>query len=218
MQLNAKHKAHHTLAFSPSASPTHELKTSSVAAQAALAEGRETGVHDETDAGIPLPPGERNQPRRSWYLGIQSKKDPAHVMAEVFRALRTSLRCQWHVLTPYRLLCRWRPLCLNLVDHPAADVWLYASLQVYKIQSKVYLLDFQRIGSHSATLAWMNLCTLIINSLKPPSKADRSGGGEKQSGIAVAGGSSLSRSGTGASTSSSEVPQNSPTQTSGNLQ
>ncbi|CAN0148788.1 unnamed protein product, partial [Ectocarpus sp. 13 AM-2016] len=25
--------------------------------------------------------------RRRWYLGIQSKKDPAHVMTEVYRAL-----------------------------------------------------------------------------------------------------------------------------------
>ena len=94
-------------------------------------------------------------------------------MAEVFRSLR-SLRCHWHVLSPYRLLCRWRPLSSGLTDHPCAEVWLYASLQVYKIQPKVYLLDFQRIGSYSATLAWMNLCTLIINSLKPPSRSDRS--------------------------------------------
>lgn len=181
MQAMMKPKAHHALAFSPPTSPkTSELRTSTTAAQAAKAELGQgqinalAGIHDEHDGGIPLPPGERSQPRRSWYLGIQSKKDPAHVMAEVFRSLR-SLRCQWHVLSPYRLLCRWRPLCSNMVDHPAAEVWLYASLQVYKIQPKVYLLDFQRVGSHSTTLAWMNLCTLIINSLKPPSKSDRSG-------------------------------------------
>jgi 5'-AMP-activated protein kinase catalytic alpha subunit len=184
MQSMMKPKQHHTLAFSPPSSPKTELKMSVTAAQAAGAGGNnatggngsgapDPGVHDEHDAGIPLPPGERSQPKRSWYLGIQSKKDPAHVMAEVFRSLR-SLRCQWHVLSPYRLLCRWRPLCSNMVEHPAADVWLYASLQVYKIQQKVYLLDFQRIGSHSTTLAWMNLCTLIINSLKPPSRSDRS--------------------------------------------
>jgi len=178
MQAMMKPKQHHALAFSPPTSPkTTELRSSMTAAQAARAElsqAQNGGIHDENDGGIPLPPGERSQPRRSWYLGIQSKKDPAHVMAEVFRSLR-SLRCQWHVLSPYRLLCRWRPLCSNMVDHPAAEVWLYASLQVYKIQPKVYLLDFQRVGSHSTALAWMNLCTLIINSLKPPSKSDRSG-------------------------------------------
>ena len=182
-----KPKTHHALAFSPPTSPkTSELKGSVTAAQAAAADrNTDSGIHDELDAGIPLPPGERSQPRRSWYLGIQSKKDPAHVMAEVFRSLR-SLRCQWHVLSPYRLLCRWRPLCSNMVDHPAAEVWLYASLQVYKIQPKVYLLDFQRIGSHSTALAWMNMCTLIINSLKPPSRSDRSaagGGGERPSNL-----------------------------------
>jgi 5'-AMP-activated protein kinase catalytic alpha subunit len=123
-----------------------------------------------------LTPAQEQQPaaapKRSWYLGIQSKKDPAHVMAEVFRSLR-SLRCQWNVVSPYRLLCRWRPSCSGLNDYPNADVWLYAGLQVYKIQSKVYLLDFQRIGSHSCALSWMMLCTLIINSLKPPSKSDK---------------------------------------------
>jgi len=111
--------------------------------------------------------------RRSWYLGIQSKKDPAHVMAEVFRSLR-SLRCQWNVVSPYRLLCRWRPTCSGLNDVPNADVWVYAGLQVYKIQSRVYLLDFQRIGSHSCALNWMMLCTLVINSLKPPSSSTSS--------------------------------------------
>ena len=175
MHSLSKPRAQQTLAFSPGEIPS-ELKNNTERKLTLQSDG----MHDENDAGIPLPPGDKSQPRRSWYLGIQSKKDPAHVMAEVFRSLR-SLRCQWHVLSPYRLLCRWRPLCSGLADHPCADVWLYASLQVYKIQPKVYLLDFQRIGSHSNTLAWMNMCTLIINSLKPPSRSDRSSAGAEKS-------------------------------------
>ena len=31
---------------------------------------------------------------RRWYLGIQSKKDPAHVMTEVYKAL-SALGCEW---------------------------------------------------------------------------------------------------------------------------
>jgi len=49
--------------------------------------------------------GRRN---RRWYLGIQSKKDPAHVMTEVYKAL-LSLGCDWLQLSSYRIKCRWRP-------------------------------------------------------------------------------------------------------------
>ena len=41
--------------------------------------------------------------RRRWYLGIQSKKDPAHVMTEVYKALM-SLQCSWHQVNNYRIL------------------------------------------------------------------------------------------------------------------
>ena len=49
--------------------------------------------------------GRRN---RRWYLGIQSKKDPAHVMTEVYKALM-ALGCEWLQLSSYRIKCRWRP-------------------------------------------------------------------------------------------------------------
>ena len=51
----------------------------------------------------------QNQRRtRRWYLGIQSKKDPAHVMTEVYKAL-SALGCEWMLLSSYRIRCRWRP-------------------------------------------------------------------------------------------------------------
>jgi len=49
--------------------------------------------------------GRRN---RRWFLGIQSKKDPAHVMTEVYKALM-ALGCEWLQLSSYRIKCRWRP-------------------------------------------------------------------------------------------------------------
>lgn len=45
---------------------------------------------------------------RRWYLGIQSKKDPAHVMTEVYKALM-ALGCEWLKLSSYRIKCKWRP-------------------------------------------------------------------------------------------------------------
>jgi 5'-AMP-activated protein kinase catalytic alpha subunit len=45
--------------------------------------------------------------RRRWYLGIQSKKDPAHVMNEVYKAMQ-ALKCVWHQVNNYRVLCLWK--------------------------------------------------------------------------------------------------------------
>ena len=45
--------------------------------------------------------------RRRWYLGIQSKKDPSHVMSEVFRALQGA-GFEWKSLGPYRIRARIR--------------------------------------------------------------------------------------------------------------
>lgn len=42
-----------------------------------------------------------------WYLGIQSKKDPAHVMTEVHKAM-FALGCVWYPVTNYRVLCLWK--------------------------------------------------------------------------------------------------------------
>jgi serine/threonine protein kinase len=56
---------------------------------------------------------------RRWYLGIQSKKDPAHVMTEVYKAL-TALGCEWLQLSSYRIKCKWRPNELRGGVHPSA--------------------------------------------------------------------------------------------------
>ena len=42
---------------------------------------------------------------RHWYLGIQSKKDPAHVMTEVHHAI-FALGCHWQHVNNYRILCQ----------------------------------------------------------------------------------------------------------------
>lgn len=44
---------------------------------------------------------------RRWYLGIQSKKDPAHVMNEVYKAMQ-ALKCVWYQVNNYRVLCLWK--------------------------------------------------------------------------------------------------------------
>ena len=56
---------------------------------------------------------------RRWYLGIQSKKDPAHVMTEVYKALM-ALGCEWLQLSSYRIKCKWRPNGGSRRSAPAA--------------------------------------------------------------------------------------------------
>mmetsp|Transcript_16290 Transcript_16290/g.22954 ORF Transcript_16290/g.22954 Transcript_16290/m.22954 type:complete len:688 (-) Transcript_16290:185-2248(-) len=51
---------------------------------------------------------QHNRRNRRWYLGIQSKKDPAHVMTEVYKALM-ALGCEWFQQSSYRIKARWRP-------------------------------------------------------------------------------------------------------------
>ncbi|RQM25980.1 hypothetical protein B5M09_000818 [Aphanomyces astaci] len=101
--------------------------------------------------------------RRRWYLGIQSKKEPAHVMSEVYKALLV-LHFEWKVLAPYRVKCRWQPAppppsCSTSVHKPVK-----IGLQLYKVQQHIYLLDFQNLGGDAFT--YMNLCARIITELK----------------------------------------------------
>jgi 5'-AMP-activated protein kinase catalytic alpha subunit len=74
--------------------------------------------------------------RRRWYLGIQSKKEPAHVMSEVYKALHV-LHFEWKVVAPYRVKCRWQPGGFNLNEH-SHDSGKFQSqikigLQLYKV-------------------------------------------------------------------------------------
>jgi len=64
------------------------------------------------------PPGVGQGRRRRWYLGIQSKKDPAHVMTEVYKALK-HLNCGWKAMTSYRILCLWVSNAPRAVSRPA---------------------------------------------------------------------------------------------------
>mmetsp|Transcript_13620 Transcript_13620/g.17639 ORF Transcript_13620/g.17639 Transcript_13620/m.17639 type:complete len:589 (+) Transcript_13620:83-1849(+) len=127
--------------------------------------------------------------RRRWYLGIQSKKEPAHVMTEVYKAL-ASLGCEWHIIDSYRIKCRYR-MTVPTQSSPNAmlmdtianaltptttqmndisdTIMIYLSL--YKVQPSIYLLDFQKIDGNP--FDFMTLCARIITELKTLSQANR---------------------------------------------
>lgn len=108
--------------------------------------------------------------RRRWYLGIQSKKEPAHVMSEVYKALFV-LHFEWKVVAPYRIKCRWQAKGFptgsdssKLNSHLMAQSQIKIGLQLYKVQQHIYLLDFQRLEGNA--FIYMNLCARIITELK----------------------------------------------------
>lgn len=134
-----------------------------------------------------------NTRRRRWYLGIQSKKEPAHVMTEVYKALR-ELGCEWHVKDSYRIKCRCRVDTIfphaaaarqqqgihpfgqsfgqaqgasggeQLSDDSDGVETIKVFLSLYKVQANIYLLDFQKLEGNP--FDFMTLCANIITQLK----------------------------------------------------
>uniref|UniRef100_A0AAV1UUN6 non-specific serine/threonine protein kinase n=1 Tax=Peronospora matthiolae TaxID=2874970 RepID=A0AAV1UUN6_9STRA len=129
------------------------------------------GFEDGHGSAAPTPK------RRRWYLGIQSKKEPAHVMSEVYKALFV-LHFEWKVVAPYRVKCRWQSSGEGTNDDGGGGGGgspeeamlqqqmqrIKVGLQLYKVQQHIYLLDFQRLDGNAFT--YMNLCARIITELK----------------------------------------------------
>ena len=106
--------------------------------------------------------------KRRWYLGIQSKKDPGHVMIEVLRALQ-ELDFKWICLSPYRIRARWIPsddggasgggggsggsggsgenmkMEIDQDSSGADNKVVILNLTLYKVQQGIYLLDFHKV-------------------------------------------------------------------------
>ena len=114
---------------------------------------------------------------RRWYLGIQSKKDPAHVMTEVYKAL-TALGCEWLQLSSYRIKCKWRPnaaRCSNLATNALGNTPI-AATGVTVMDGNASLSWGQRppTGLHDSTIE-MDLET--SGDAKESSYPTRSSGG-----------------------------------------
>ncbi|GAB9468808.1 hypothetical protein Gpo141_00006115 [Globisporangium polare] len=193
----------------PNNFPGHPGPQQRLNAPSGLAQGFDDGSGNPMNlsamaAGAPTPK------RRRWYLGIQSKKEPAHVMSEVYKALHV-LHFEWIVVAPYRVKCRWQPKGFPTHmpvasgdaerDYEAqvkyqqlqAQSRIKIGLQLYKVQQHIYLLDFQRLDGNAFT--YMNLCARIITELKTlsgirtiPSGQDPRFGAEHGGGLGGPGG------------------------------
>ncbi len=82
-----------------------------------------------------------------WYLGIQSKKDPAHVMTEVYKAMQ-ALGCVWNQVNNYRVICLWKNLEVILPDS-----------QVCMCCAHVFIYTYECVWIY--VLSWMNAYTFM---------------------------------------------------------
>jgi len=76
--------------------------------------------------------------RRRWYLGIQSKKDPAHVMTEVYKAMQL-LNCAWYAMNNYRVLCLWNHVPNAAVSNAISQVSRDLLIECYFIHVCLFI-------------------------------------------------------------------------------
>lgn len=150
---------------SPSSQPTPPALAMQLQVQQQQRAEQATAALTRRPVSPQAPPPQQAGRRRRWYLGIQSKKEPAHVMTEVYKAL-AALGCEWLIQDSYRIKCRWR------VQGAANEtIWIKIFLTLYKVQASIYLLDFLKIEGNP--FDFMTLCARIITELKALSQASR---------------------------------------------
>ncbi|CEP02939.1 hypothetical protein PBRA_002906 [Plasmodiophora brassicae] len=106
-----------------------------------------------SQTGSPMARIQFDRHRRIWLLGIQTKLEPAKIMAEIFRCLR-AMNMQWKMLAPYKLKTMMMP---SSESTPLKDVKL--GVQLYKNWSSGYVIDLQKISGQA--FPFMDMCTLF---------------------------------------------------------
>ncbi|KAF9898136.1 protein kinase, AMP-activated, alpha 2 catalytic subunit, partial [Lobosporangium transversale] len=82
----------------------------------------------------------RIKSRPKWYFGIRSRSAPLEVMAEIYRAL-SNLSMKWKIINTYHLRAKYEY---------AEGFEVKIELQLYRLDSDNYLVDFKYVGQHSA--------------------------------------------------------------------
>lgn len=82
-----------------------------------------------------------------WQLGMAiSARAPAAIMAEVYRAL-AAVGATWKTVTPYCVKCLQE---FPLPPDSRVDTFVKMMVQLYKLPSGKYLIDFQRTSGNLA--------------------------------------------------------------------
>lgn len=67
-----------------------------------------SGASWQLPPAVMPPSSAQRSNKRKWYLGIQSRKDPPRIMAEIYRALQ-SAQFVWVTQSPYYVRAKWQP-------------------------------------------------------------------------------------------------------------
>ncbi|OBZ88541.1 Carbon catabolite-derepressing protein kinase [Choanephora cucurbitarum] len=73
-----------------------------------------------------------------WHFGIRSKCPAWEVMLEIYRSLQ-NVGMEWKTMDPYHLRCRYKYSNIDLI--------VKFDLQLYKLESNSYLVDFKSVGT-----------------------------------------------------------------------
>ncbi|CAO3574395.1 unnamed protein product [Mortierella alpina] len=82
----------------------------------------------------------RMKARPKWYFGIRSRSAPREVMVEIYRAL-SNLSMKWKTINPCHLRAKYEY---------AEGFEVKIELQLYRLDSENYLVDFKYVGQQSA--------------------------------------------------------------------
>ncbi|KAF9275648.1 Protein kinase [Mortierella alpina] len=82
----------------------------------------------------------RMKARPKWYFGIRSRSAPKEVMVEIYRAL-SNLSMKWKTINPCQLRAKYEY---------AEGFEVKIELQLYRLDSENYLVDFKYVGQQSA--------------------------------------------------------------------
>ncbi|KAF9907439.1 Protein kinase [Linnemannia zychae] len=99
-----------------------------------------SGGYGSPSAANPATAQRRMKSRPKWYFGIRSRSAPKEVMAEIYRAL-SNLSMKWKIINPYHLRAKYEY---------ADEFEVKIELQLYKLDSENYLVDFKYVGQQSA--------------------------------------------------------------------
>ncbi|KAG0302676.1 Protein kinase [Dissophora globulifera] len=91
-------------------------------------------------ATIPASTQRRMKARPKWYFGIRSRSAPREVMAEIYRAL-SNLNMKWKTINTFQLRAKYEY---------AEGFEVKIELQLYRLDSENYLVDFKYVGQQSA--------------------------------------------------------------------
>ncbi|KAL1914652.1 uncharacterized protein VTP21DRAFT_8063 [Calcarisporiella thermophila] len=96
----------------------------------------------------------RHKSRPRWHFGIRSRSPPLEVMLEIYRALK-KVGFEWKPISTFHVRCRY--IFQN-------DLILKMDLQLYKLETNHYLVDFKYVGSTLPTRILSNTSSSSKNN------------------------------------------------------